>query len=182
MQQIYPVKSEESPRKILAVDFKSLRGELPISGGWGYSQADACIIDKNDSLLPPSIPFDGVGVEYVFVEKRIYEEMIIFRPDGEKFSGIKWNLQKQSTLHEEGRVFDKLLFEITALPDSDWDELKTEFDGPQGYGHPKFDVEAHERKYQEKMVRFTREFWFDITSFYGEGVVSTDKTTGEKKV
>ena len=88
MQPLYPIKSKGSPKEILAADFKSLQDGLPIRGGWGYSQEDACIIEKNDPLVDPSLPFDGVGVEYVFVEKRIYEEMIIFRPDGEKFSGI----------------------------------------------------------------------------------------------
>lgn len=182
MQPLYPIKSEESPREILGADFKSLRGGLPIHGGWGYTQADACIVDKNDPLVDASLPFDGVGVEYVFVEKRIYEEMIIFRPDGEKFSDIKWNLQEQNLIHDAGRHFDKLVFEITALRDSDWEDLKAEFEGPQGYGHPDFDGEAHERKRQEKMVRFTREFWFDITSFYGQGLVITDKSTGNKKL
>ena len=182
MQSLYPIKSKDSPREILAADFKSLRGGLPIRGGWGYSQKDACIIDKNDPLVDPSLPFDGVGVEYVFVEKRIYEEMIIFRPDGEKFSGIKWNLQGQRTFHEGGRAFDRLVFEITAFPDNEWEVLKAEFEGPQGYGHPDFNAEVHERKRQEKMVRFTREFWFDITSFYGQGLVITDKSTGKKKL
>jgi hypothetical protein len=169
MQPLYPVKSEESPREILAADFKSLRGGFPIRGGWGYSQADACIIDKNDPQVDPSVPFDGVSLEYVFVEKRIYEEMIIFRPDGEKFSGIKWTLQQQSKVEEGGRVFDKLVFKITAFRDKDWEELKTEFDGPQGYGHPQFDIQVHERKRQKRMLTFAREFWFDITSFYGQG-------------
>jgi len=95
-----------------------------------------------------------VSVEYVFVEKRIYEEMIIFRPEGEKFSGIKWNLLEQSMLYDDGRVFDRLIFEITAFPDNAWEELKAEFEGPQGYG-PDFDAEEHQRKRQEKMVRFT---------------------------
>ncbi|PIP05010.1 MAG: hypothetical protein COX52_14290 [Syntrophobacterales bacterium CG23_combo_of_CG06-09_8_20_14_all_48_27] len=181
MQPLFPIKSKESPRDILAADFKSLHGGLPIRGGWGYSQEDACIIEKNDPLVDKSLPFDGVGVEYVFVEKRIYEEMIIFRPDGEKFSGIKWKLQEQS-LHECGRVFDRLVFEITAFPDNDWEELKAEFEGTQGYGHPDFDAEVHEKKRQEKMVQFTREFWFDITSFYGQGLVINDKSTGKKKL
>lgn len=182
MQPLYQIKTKESPREVLAADFKSLSGGLPIRGGWGYSQAEACIIDKNDSLVDPSVPFNGVGVEYVFVEKRIYEEMIIFRPNGEKFSGIRWDLLERSTLQEEGRVFDKLIFEISAFLDNDWEELKAEFEGPHGFGHSEFDVEAHERKRQEKMMKVTREFWFDITSFYGQGLVITDKSTGKKKL
>jgi len=119
-------------------------------------------------LVDPALPFNGVGVEYVFVEKRIYEEMIIFRPDGETFSGINWKPQLQECLQEAGRVFDRLVFEITAFHNSDWEELKAEYEGPQGFRSPGFNAEAHEKKRQEKMVRCTREFWFDITSFYGD--------------
>lgn len=182
MQPLYPIKSKESPREILAADFKSLCGGLPIHGGWGYTKADACIIEKDDPFVDPSIPFDGISVEYAFVEKRIYEEMIIFRPDGEKFSGIRWNLQEQNLFHEEGHSFDRLVFEITAFRDSDWEELKAEFEGTQGYGSPDFDEQAHEKRRQEKMVCFTREFWFDITSFYGQGLVNTGKSTGDKQI
>jgi hypothetical protein len=85
------IKSKESPREILAADFKSL-GEIPIRGGWGYTFDDAVIIDKNDPVVPKGIPFDGVELEYIFVEKRIYEELIIFRPKNEGYSGIGWNL------------------------------------------------------------------------------------------
>ena len=145
----------------MAADFQL---SLPIRGGWGYSQADACVIDKNDPSVDPSLPFNGVGVEYIFAEKRIYEEMIIFREPGERFSGIKWSRQEQSVFPKGGRVFDKLVFEITAFPENDWEELKAEFEGPQGYSHPDFDMEAHEKKRQEKVSNFTREFWFDITS------------------
>ena len=175
MHPLNPIKSKESPREILAADFKSLRGGLPIRGGWGYTKSDACIIDKNNPIIDSALPFDGVGVEYVFVEKRIYEEMIIFRPDGEKFSGIDWNLQEQSLLHEDGKSFDRLIFEITAFLENNWEELKAEFEGPQGHGTPDFSAEAHEKKRQEKMVRFTREFWFDITDFYGHGLTVTDR-------
>jgi hypothetical protein len=167
MEPLDTITSKESPREIITEDFKSLHGGLPIRGGWGYTQSDACIIDKNDPLVDPTRPFDGIAVEYLFVEKRIYEEMIIFRPDGEKFSGISWRLQEQGLYGEADRVFDKLVFEITAFRDEDWEELEAEFEGPQGNGAPDFDIEAHNKKREEKMVRFTRDFWFDITSFYG---------------
>ena len=77
-----PIVSREEPRQIIAEDFKSVIGVLPIRGGWGYTKADAVIIDATDPVVPKDVPFDGVGIEYLFVEKRIYEEMIIFRPPG----------------------------------------------------------------------------------------------------
>lgn len=167
---LLPISTLESPRKVIAKDFVvSLDGELPISGGWGYTKEDACIINKNDPVVDPVLPFDGIGIEYVFVEKRIYEEMIILRASGDKFSGISWNLKKQELLEENDRHFDKLVYEITAFGDYDWQELKAEFEGPKGKGHPDFDEEEHEKKRQERMFRLTREFWFDITSFFGQG-------------
>jgi hypothetical protein len=51
-----PVVSRESPREILADDYKTMGGVLPISGGWGYTQSDACVIDKNDVLVDKAFP------------------------------------------------------------------------------------------------------------------------------
>jgi len=167
LQPINPIDLEQSPREVLLGCFKSLNGGLPIRGGWGYTQNDACIIDKDDPLVNASLPFDGVGIEYVFVEKRTYVEMIIVRSQGQQFSGIQWKLQSQNLVREFGRYFDKLVFEITALADDDWNSLKTEFEGEYGYGHPDFDIALHIKKREEKTVYITREFWFDITSFYG---------------
>ncbi|WP_447736062.1 hypothetical protein [Rhodanobacter soli] len=167
MSPLEPIVCRESPRKILEEDFESLRGKLPIYGGWGYTKADACIIDKNDPIVIHEIPFDGVEIEHLFVEKRIYEEMIIFRSDDEKFSGITWKLLKQELISEAERVYDKLSFSVTAFPDKDWEKLRIEWEGPAGHRSPTFDQAAHEQKRRQCMINITREFWFEITSFYG---------------
>lgn len=157
------VSSDDPPRKVLADHFQSV-GELPIAGGWGYSAEDACVIVKDDPAALPGLEFDGRRVQSVFVEKRIYEEMIVSRPEGHKFSGIGWNLIRQEGYRGEGRTFDKLTFEVTAFPDKDWEELKTEWEGPNGYESPNFNLAAHQRKRAERKLRLVREFWFDITS------------------
>jgi hypothetical protein len=154
----------------LAADFRTYGGQLPIQGGWGYTQADACVIDSADPIVDSSLPFNGVAIEYAFVERRTYEELIVRRPSGGTFSGIKWKLVGQWLFaDDQGRSFDKLLFDVSAFPSDDWRELKSEFESPFGHGHPEFNVEAHERKRQAKIVHFEMEFWFDITSFYGQG-------------
>ena len=162
------ISSVESARNILAADFKSLGGELPIRGGWGYSQEDTVIIDKNDPIVPSGIPFDGVEIEYIFVEKRIYKELIIFRPPEERFAGIKWKLLKQRSTEHKQRSYDVLSFEVTALPSKDFEELKAEWEGPDGYGSPGFDVDAHFSKRDAKTIRYVAEYWFDVTSFCGD--------------
>ena len=55
------IRSQEAPRQIIFEDYK-LNGELPITGGWGYTKDDAVIIDKNDPVVPEGLPFDGVGI------------------------------------------------------------------------------------------------------------------------
>ncbi|RDI98936.1 hypothetical protein DVT68_10600 [Dyella solisilvae] len=160
MQPIAKLVTRESPRQILAEDFNSI-GELPIRGGWGYSMEDACVIDKNDPVVPAGVPFDVVGVEYAFVEKRIYEEMIIFREEGQKFSGIKWSLLRQRLIYG---AYDVLEFEITAFPESEWDALQKEWEGPNGIRDPSFNIEAHLSRREASKVRITSEFWFEIAS------------------
>ena len=89
MKELSQLFTKESPRRIIFEDFKI---DLPISGGWGYDFNTACVIEKNDPSVVQGVPFDWMSIEYAFIEKRIYEEMIIFRNVKEKFAGIRWNL------------------------------------------------------------------------------------------
>ena len=165
--EILPVMTKEPARQILEEHFPKLRGKLPIRGGWGYSKEYAVVIDRDDACVDPKMPFDGVGVEYLFVEKRIYEELIIFRPPGEKFSGIEWQPIGQRLIRDGDRSYDHLEFEIRAFHERDWNELKAEWEGPDGCLSPRFDQEAHLKKRDERQLILHWEFWFDITSFFG---------------
>ena len=160
------IRTEEPPREILSADFNSI-SEMPIQGGWGYGLHDAVIIDKNDPLVPKGAPFDGVGLEYTFVEKRIYEELIIFRQKTDLYSGIRWNLLRQESFSHDNRSYDALIFEVTALLDKDWQELKAEWEGPDGHSSPGFDIDEHNKKLDSKTIRYVTEYYFDITSFFG---------------
>ena len=123
------IRSEESPKDILAADFRSM-DEIPIRGGWGYTIDAPVIIDKNDPIVPKGIPFDGVGLDYIFIEKRIYEEFIIFRPEDDRYSGIEWKSLKQELSSHSGSTYDVLTIEDTTLPVMVWEELKEEWEGP----------------------------------------------------
>ena len=156
--------TRESPRQIIFEDFKI---DLPIKGGWGYDFDSACVIDKNDPSVSKLMPFDGVSIEYLFVEKRIYEEMIVFRGDDEKYSGIRWNLDKQELLFQNDKPYDKLIFNVVGFADEVWDELTNRFEAIQKSG--KLELMDELDAYREsKALRLVREFYFDITSFYGQ--------------
>jgi hypothetical protein len=164
MELPLPLITKEPPRQIILEDFKI---DLPISGYWGYSLESACVIDKNDPSVSKAMPFDGVGVESIFVEKRIYEEMIIFRGDHEKYAGIRWDRQSQELLVQDDRAYDKLTFNIVGFSDQVWDELTSRFEEIQKSGRVELMPELDAYK-ESKAYRLTREFYFDITSFYGK--------------
>lgn len=164
MREPSQLLTKESPRQIIFEDFKI---DLPIAGGWGYDFESACVIDKNDSTVSQAIPFNGVSIEYVFVEKRIYEEMIIFREAHEKFSGIRWELEKQELLFQRDKPYDKLIFNVVGFTDEVWTELTTRFEGLKNTG--KLELLPELDAYREsKAYKFVREYYFDITSFYGQ--------------
>ena len=153
--------TKESPRQIIFEDYKM---DLPISGGWGYDIESACIIDKNDPTLDKVTPFDGISIEYVFVEKRIYEEMIIFREPSEKFWGIRWDLENQQLIKVGDRSFDLLIFDVVGFSEEIWGELTSRFDTIKAneQWHLMSELDAYR---ESKAVKFKREFYFDITSF-----------------
>lgn len=158
-----PLNTQESPRQIILDDFEL---DLPISGGWGYDFSTACIIDKDDPTVDQSIPFEGVEIEYIFAEKRIYEEMIIFRHPDEQFHGIRWDLEKQRMTTHNDRYHDILIFNIVGFSEAIWDELTSRFEEIQKSGANEKMAELD--AYRDAMAyRFKREFYFDINSFYG---------------
>ena len=141
----------EAPREVLERDFPNLP-TLPIRGGWGYDLETACIIEPPDD---PDIPFDGVDVEYAFAAHRIYEELMFMHPvDDDGYEDISLQLLRQVLVQEGGRYYDVLTFQVSARPEEWPDPVRPANDAGKGRRAPLHTGE--------------REFWFDITSFFGK--------------
>lgn len=139
--------------------------DLPIEGGWGYDIDDAVVINKSHPSVNPGLPFHGVSVERTFVLHRLYIELISLRPQDDDYSGISWELVSQRLIHRNGRSYDQLLCDASALHTRDFETLKAIWTGPNGHGSPGFDEESHLRMHKQKLVHFECEYWFDVTSF-----------------
>jgi hypothetical protein len=74
------------------------------------------------------MPFYGVGYEKIFVERRIYMELITYRKEDERYSGIEWNMLGQNLTHIEDKPYDVLKYQVTGFKDSDWKLLKEEWE------------------------------------------------------
>ena len=158
------IKTIETPRFVIKELYKL---DLPIKGGWGYIIDDACIIDKTDKSVIQGIPFDGVSIQYAFIEKRNYAELInthyskeIYRKTDKYYAHIECKLIKQRCFSENGKRYDHLEFEIECVPKEIFDKLSE-----LAKDSDKLDEvwKIHEK---EKLI-FERECFFDITSFYG---------------
>ena len=95
------LKTEEKPREILKL-CNPKDQSLPISGGWGHTLEHCVIINKDDPSVHPDA-FNGLEIEYAFVEQRMYAELISGRPMEERFRDIKWT-QKEQNLYFESAI------------------------------------------------------------------------------
>lgn len=60
----------------------------------------------------------------------MYEELIGCRPEGRQHAGTQIKLKKQSLRGgEDGKKYDVMEFDITALPLEVWEALKAEWEG-----------------------------------------------------
>lgn len=155
------------PRDVLIKCFPSLAGHMPISGGWGRTLQDACCIECDSAF---SLAYDQEDYAwhtiFVFVEKSIYMELIVSQPLNNRCSGISWQVRDRQTKVENGRIYEWLVYEVSAFADKDWEILKSEWEGPEGFRSDGFDIEAHIRRRAAFQKTNFHEYWFDITHCY----------------
>ena len=129
--------------------------DYPISGGWGYTQDDACVIKMKGKMSDRSLLLserDGYTVENLFIERRIYEEIISYpAPDTPDLHGLRWKVEKQS-LHTIGnRNFDEITVTVSGYLFEDFKSLRTDW---------KAQMMANSRQ-----IYYSTTYWFDVTSF-----------------
>lgn len=166
--RIVPVRHPDALRNVLAQDFSRDCTELPISGGWGYSQDEAIRFERDKFPIPQAA--DYVGFEYHIVQKLLYEELIIFQPKGAAFSGIDHRRKSQQLLGLDGRYYDKLVFEIDCWSDYHWELLKQDWEENDYGQRPGFDLPKHTAKRDAARISYEREFWFDVTEVFGSTI------------
>ncbi len=144
-------------------------GNLPIDGGWGYIKDDAIIIKKYDLMVDQTYFFNGIGLEYFLIRHRNWIELIAMKELDERFSEIEFNMLEQNLHFDKKHIYDHIIYEITCFHGSDYKILKEEWENK--YGSSGFDISDHIRKRESEKIRFTREIWFEINSFYGEEIL-----------
>ena len=154
------------PREILRKHFPRTANQCFFKGGWGYDAEHATVVLESDPEINPDEKFDGVSLEYAFIDKRIREELIFARPEGQRYCGLDYNTVEQSLVNVNGIPHDRILVEVTAYPENAWNELKADWESHNGYeDDPKGREENLKRKEAVK-ITYQTEFWFNIADFY----------------
>ena len=155
-----------APREILRSHFPRTADQCNFSGGWGYDAEHAVTVKEFDPEINPDEHFDGISLEYAFIDKRIREELILSRPEGERFAGLSYNTLSQQLLDIKGVPHDCLIVEVTAYPEKEWEELKADWETHDGF---KDDPEGRERNLARKnacKITYQTEYYFDISDFF----------------
>jgi hypothetical protein len=163
-QSIRLVLTDVPLRQALSEDFPQDCANLPIAGGWGYTQREAIIFIREQFPRPSATNF--VGLEYHIAQKIIYEELIIFRAKDDRFSGIDVQRKSQELIMESDKLYDRLDLIVSCWSDAHWEGLKTEWEENDFGRRPGFDVEDHLTRRDAAQVRYERQFWFDITDVF----------------
>ena len=154
-----------APREILRKHFPRTAGQCCFKGGWGYDAGDAVEVLEFDPEINPDEKFDGVSLEYAFIDKRIREELIFSRPEGDRFEQISHQVLGQE-LHEiSGVPHDFIEVEVTAYPEKEWNELKADWEARNGYKDDPEGRKANLKRKEACKITYRTEFWFNIGDF-----------------
>ena len=155
-----------APRKILRQHFPRTANQCCFKGGWGFDPEHAVEVLEFDSEINPDQKFDGVSLEYAFIDKRIREELIFSRPKGKRFAGVGHKVIKQELLHLSGVPFDRITVQVFAYPEKEWNELKADWEAHDGYKNDPMGREANLKRKKAVKVTYQTVFWFNIKNFF----------------
>ena len=153
------------PRTILQQHFPRTANQCNFSGGWGYDIEHATIVKEFDPEINPDEKFDGVSLEYAFIDKRIREELIFNRPEDDRLAGLNYNTIQQALSRIDGVPYDYILVEVTAYPEREWNELQADCEAHNYY---KDDPEGRKRNLDRReacKITYQAEYYFNISDF-----------------
>ena len=152
------LETKVSPRQILSEHFPD--HQWPISGGWGYDQEDAVVIEVENG-------WEGVHLEYEFLKFRTYEEAIFSRHKGKRLAVISVERDMQSLVTgSNGKNYDKITMIVTAFIESDLEFLKKDWEEHNAYEGDEEGKQNHLRLRESKKIQYEVTGWFDISHFY----------------
>ena len=140
--------------------------KLDISGGWGYDNNSAVIVNSLD------IPIDQFL--YMFSQMRANIEMNMTLDEENRYGGINTNFVDGQQIEIEDKVYDMITFEITAMKENIYADFIQEY--KDNYGkNIDFDMSEHFKQREANTIRLQSDFWFyGLDNYYVEDSVDAN--------
>ncbi len=159
-----PILERELPLPRLDASL-ALPDDLPVSGGWGYSKQDACIITDDTEPADDGLAH-GLDFEFIFIEHRLIEELNAMSLH-EELADIRWKVQTQEIhRHPDGSpAYDCFQVHVSAYLRTDL-ELVLREEAAMENGEPDLDRVVADKRRNLRLVK-NCEYWFDISRVKG---------------
>ncbi len=134
--------------------------DLNISGGWGYDNKSAVVVNSLD------IPIDQFL--HMFATVRATIEMNLMQDEENRYGGIKVTFLEGEQFEIENKMYDHITFEITAINETKYAEFIKEY--KDNYGKNKaFDMSDHFNRREENTISLKSDYWFcGLEKYYHE--------------
>ncbi len=129
--------------------------KLPLGGSWGYTKNEATVMESNLNNLPIE------QYEHMIASMRAHLEMNLTLPEEQRYGSINLNEKTREQIQENKKIYDKVLYEVSAMKENDYIHFINEY--KEGYGKEDFNMEDHFRRRKEATLVRLVEHWFDIS-------------------
>ncbi len=142
-----PIEHVDNIKKVIKNVFDV---ELNITGGWGYDNNSAVIIEKLD------IPMDQFI--HMFATMRANIEMNLTLEEDERYGGINLTFKDNKKFEINNKTYDIVSFKVTAMKEKIYAQFIKEY--KDGYGKKEFDLSDHFKRRTENTITRYIDYWF----------------------
>ncbi len=152
-----------SPSSVLESKFPGRSVSSLVSGGWGYTREDACVL-HNPEDVGTELNRGYLDWTNTLIDIRNILEFTQTSPTGERLYVIDCSNYVQETIRDGDKRFLRVLYSVFTVTESQYRELVA------WAKDPKVTEEMFASRVRDIAREREREFWFDITEPHAHNV------------
>ena len=146
------LQDEDNIKKLIKSIFDA---DLDLSGGWGYTQENATVINT----LPKGMPL--AQLQHMVTSIRTHLEMNITQEQDNRYGGINANERVREESITDKKTFNKVTYEITAMKEDLYMAFIKEY--KKNYGKEEFDLNEHFKKRAKATLTREEIYYFEVS-------------------
>ncbi len=144
-----PIEKVDNIKEVIKNLFDA---DLNVSGGWGYNEKSATIVNS----------LEGVHLDqflHMFASIRANIEMNATLDEDDRYGGINLTFKEKKTLKLANKTYNVFTFGITAMKEKNYAKFIKEY--KDGYGKKEFDLADHFDRRKKSTIKREVDYWFE---------------------